>query len=59
MGHKDPLMTLRVDTDVTGARPQTRRATPLEDNSKWVEMRAAARRQTNREALLAAHNQAA
>jgi len=26
MGHRDPRMTLRVYTDVTGARPQTRLA---------------------------------
>ena len=32
MGHRDPRMTLRVYTDVTGLRPQTRLRGLLEDN---------------------------
>lgn len=34
MGHRDPRMTLRVYTDVTGMRPLTRLGGLL-DNSEW------------------------
>ena len=35
MGHTDPRMTLRVYTDVTGKRPQTRMAGLLKEGS-WA-----------------------
>lgn len=35
MGHTDPRMTLRVYTDVTGKRPQTRTAGLLDERS-WT-----------------------